>query len=71
MASAYYFTQGGKVFKTSKMEAKRILKTVIRKEPVTPEPTDEIGPFVDLDGVSVEQATDLFLQIEVGAVRKT
>jgi len=69
MASAYYFTQGEKVFKTSKAEAKRILKMVIRKEPVTPMPEDEIGPFVDLDSVGVEKATELFMQIEVGARR--
>jgi hypothetical protein len=66
MAKGHCFTKGGKVFKVSAKEAKRLLKACIKGQDPIPRDGDEIGPFFDLDNFDADQAGQLYLKIDIG-----
>ncbi len=65
-----YFTTGGKLYKTSTKEAKRILKSVIvnsQKEepPDAPRDDDAVAPVLNLDTMTPAEAGAAILAIEM------
>ena len=67
MAKGHYVTQGGKVFKVTTPDVKRLLKAVIKGEGVTLTPEKEIGPFVDLGTITPSEASAKFMEIELAS----
>ena len=62
----YFFTAGGKVFKTTTPEAKRLLKAAIKGIVPIPRDEDELAPVIDLDKLDKETAEAALLKIVVG-----
>lgn len=64
MSKGILFTAGGKLFKATTPEAKATLKSVIKGEPVVFTDAKEIGPVINLDTLTADEARKAYMALE-------
>lgn len=64
MAKGILFTVEGRLYKSTTTEAKATLKLVIQGKPVAFTDAKEIGPVINLDTLTADEARKAFMALE-------